>query len=151
MDAIIKVESKKVKQAQKGQSLVEMALSMVIILTLLAGAVDFGMAFFSYSSLMDAAQEGALNGSLDPSNWGNVENRVRGSSNIPVDLSDVSTVTVSPGAGNGNCRGGLFTVEVSYDYPLSMPFIPAILGSSTITLTARATDTIINDTDPNCP
>jgi Flp pilus assembly protein TadG len=46
----------------KGQSLVELAISLVILLFLLAGIVEFGLAFFQFVQLRDAAQEGALFG-----------------------------------------------------------------------------------------
>ena len=51
---------------ERGQSLVELSLTLTVILVLLSGAVSFGMAYFSYVSIRDAAQEGALYGSLSP-------------------------------------------------------------------------------------
>ncbi len=50
----------------RGQSLVELAISLMVMLLLLAGAVTFGMALFSYVAIRDAAQEGALYGSFNP-------------------------------------------------------------------------------------
>jgi Flp pilus assembly protein TadG len=47
------------KISERGQSLVEFSISLVIILWLLAGAVEFGIALFQYIQLRDAAQEGA--------------------------------------------------------------------------------------------
>jgi Flp pilus assembly protein TadG len=44
---------------EQGQSLLELAISMVILLTLLAGLVDLGRGFFTFITLRDAAQEGA--------------------------------------------------------------------------------------------
>jgi Flp pilus assembly protein TadG len=152
-----KVKKTRSNHAQKGQSFVELALMLVIILTLLAGAVDFGMAFFSYVSLADAAQEGALYGSLYPTTFGindcsasniGIYPRVRQSSSSPVNLCNTSNVTVNISTSVGACRGGTITVTVTYDYPLSMPFIGAILGRSSIPLTARTSDTIMN---PKCP
>jgi len=139
---------------EKGQSLVELALTLLIILTLLAGAVDFGMAFFSYVALRDAAQEGALYGSLYPTDFGPncadgdcIELRVKRSSTTPVKLDDPANVTISIPS-PGTCRGETITVAVSYNYQLSMPFIGAILGKDTIQLTTSVTDTILN---PKCP
>jgi len=51
-------------RGKRGQSLVELSISLMVILMLLSGAVDFGMALFSYTTLRDAAQEGALYGSI---------------------------------------------------------------------------------------
>jgi Flp pilus assembly protein TadG len=44
---------------EQGQSLVELSMSLVVLLILVAGLVDLGRAFFTYIALRDAAQEGA--------------------------------------------------------------------------------------------
>ena len=46
------------------------------------------------------------------------------------------------------CEGDELTVNVIYDYPISMPFIGTIIGSQQITLNASVTDTILQ---PVCP
>jgi Flp pilus assembly protein TadG len=143
----------KLNHAEKGQSLVELALTLLIILTLLAGAVDLGSAFFSYVAIRDAAQEGALYGSLYPTDTNGIYYRVRQSSSAPVNLSDISIVTVPPpSTPQGACRplsgSNPITVTVRYNYELSMPFIGAILGTDKIPLSASVTDTILN---PKCP
>jgi Flp pilus assembly protein TadG len=51
---------KGITMREKGQSLVELAISLPVILLILLGTFDFGMALFSYSIIRDAAQEGAL-------------------------------------------------------------------------------------------
>ena len=51
---------------ERGQSLVELAISLTVMLLLLSGAVSFGMALFSYVAIRDAAGEGALYGSIRP-------------------------------------------------------------------------------------
>src|SRR3989337_2167244 len=47
-----------------GQSMVEFAISLMVILLLLAGAINFGLALFTYVQMRDAAQEAALYGSI---------------------------------------------------------------------------------------
>jgi len=42
---------------EKGQSLVEFAFGLVILMILISGIVDLGRAFFTYMALNDAAQE----------------------------------------------------------------------------------------------
>src|ERR1051326_8029289 len=88
-------------KSQRGQSLVEMAVSIMLLLLLIVGAVEFGMAFFQFVQLRDAAQEGALYGSISfsaktgPSaDLTNIELRTRNASGSPVDLTNTSTVTV---------------------------------------------------------
>jgi Flp pilus assembly protein TadG len=59
MEEIVMKENKNINPREEGQSLVELAMSLILLLTLLAGLVDFGRAFFTYVALRDAAQEGA--------------------------------------------------------------------------------------------
>lgn len=136
--------------AQRGQSLVELAISLTVILMLLAGAVDFGMAFFSYSALRDAAQEGALYGSINPTNYDGIRQRVKQTSNRPVNLADDTKVFISisiigeacQGTTNGNTNA--IQVMVAYDYPIIMPFLGVILRKQAIPLRAIVTDTILS-------
>src|SRR5512139_2107314 len=91
----------KKQKSERGQSLVELSISLLILLYLLSGAVEFGLAFFQFVQLRDAAQEGALYGSMSPGpnpgtgNWQNLEDRVRGASTSPIYLPDTSKVDVS--------------------------------------------------------
>ena len=54
------------RRNERGQSLVELAISLVFLLTLVAGVVDPGVAFINYVAMRDAAQEAAIFGSLHP-------------------------------------------------------------------------------------
>lgn len=147
-----------------GQSLVELAISILILMYLLSGAVEFGMAFFQFVQLRDAAQEGALYGSMNPSDLPGIELRVRGASNSPVDLDPsapnpatvqiyvdgvlVQTNGVPTGAAVDDCEGHGLEVRVSFAHQIFMPFIPQLIGSPTIPLNATVTDTILT---PVCP
>ncbi len=135
------------RRGEHGQSLVELAMSLTIILFLLAGAVDFSIAYFSFAAMQDAAQEGALYGSINPGNEEGIKARVRGASTNPVDLSDDTLVTVDVTVSGDGCEGDEVTVNVIYDYPISMPFIGAIIGTQKITLNASVTDTILQSID----
>ncbi len=112
---------------QRGQSLVELAISLTVMLLLLSGAVTFGMALFSYVAIRDAAQEGALYASFNPyldnnpadgkietaektnANMTKICDRVKNSSTNPVNLGAFPACTndgannhagTTPGAGN---------------------------------------------------
>jgi len=138
----------KTLKTERGQSLVELSISLLVLLYLLSGAVEFGLAFFQFVQLRDAAQEGALYGSMDPSNSAAIELRVRSSSNSPVDLADSTLVGFGIAIDSAACEGNALTVTVSYDHKLFMPFIPQLIGSDTIPLMATVTDTILS---PVCP
>ncbi len=53
-------------KSERGQSLVEFSLGMVVLLVLVVGITDTARAMFTYLSMRDAAQEGALFGSVNP-------------------------------------------------------------------------------------
>ena len=135
-------------KSERGQSLVELAISIVILVYLLAGAVEFGLVFFQYVQLRDAAQEGALYGSMNPSDSTNIDLRTRNASTSPVNLLDTSAVTVTQTIIGSACEGNGIQVTVHYDHQIFMPFIPQFIGSSTIPLNATVTDTILS---PICP
>lgn len=140
--------NRKHPQSERGQSLTELAISLMFILLLLAGAVDLGRAFFSLIALRDAAQEGAVYGSLNPTDNSGIELAVRTNSTTPVDLSDTGNVTVSSNTIGDSCAGNSIQVTVSYDFRLAMPFIGAVLGSQSFPLSATMTDVILL---PACP
>ena len=55
-----------IRPAERGQSLVEMSLMLVILLTILSGVIDLGRGFFSYIAIQNAAGEGALYAAINP-------------------------------------------------------------------------------------
>ena len=137
----------------------ELSISLLVLLYLLSGAVEFGLAFFQFVQLRDAAQEGALYGSMNPTDSAPIELRVRSSSSSPINLADSSQVTVAitaydktPPKNMKNltdaCEGDALKVEAFYDHHIFMPFIPQLIGRNTITLHAVVTDTILS---PVCP
>ncbi|MEO8354897.1 MAG: TadE/TadG family type IV pilus assembly protein [Chloroflexota bacterium] len=139
--------------SERGQSLVELSISLLILLYLLSGAVEFGIAFFQFVQLRDAAQEGALYGSMQPTNTAGIAARVQGASNSPIDLADTSLVLIdlqidgvpidtAITAGNA-CEGHGLEVTVSFNHTVFMPFMSAIVGN-TIPLNASVTDTILS-------
>lgn len=143
---------KKIK-FERGQSLVEFAISLVIILWLLAGAVEFGIALFQYIQMRDAAQEGALYGSINPIDKAGIEARVRAASSSPIDLVNDPGVVVQVTYPDGTCDvADSVKVRVEYPHQLFMPFATLFTGgSNTINLGADVTDTILITTNSICP
>ena len=145
-------------KSERGQSLVELGISLLILLYLLSGAAEFGVLFFQFVQLRDAAQEGALYGSMfPPANAADttqeleIAERAKYSSptRSPIDLVNDPAVTVAVDVTDGQyCEGGSLEVTVSYPHKVFMPFIPQIIGRSTIPLNATVTDTILS---PVCP
>ena len=149
---------KETKSREQGQSLVELAVSLPVILLIMLASFDFGMALFSYSIVRDAAQEGALYASFNPGNKAEIENRARyilphGEDeevfSSPVDLTDrdnvIVDITVKGKACEGVTKGtaNYVQVRVTYFYPILMPFTSAIIGSDTVRLRADASNVIL--------
>jgi hypothetical protein len=133
-----------VRIKEKGQSLVEFGISFVFIMLLLSGAVEFGIIFFQYVQLQDAAQEGALYASVFPHDTVSIEQRVRSASQSPIDLSDPDVEIFVSYPEGSLCEGYAVKVDVVYYHKIFMPFIPQMLGSDVIMLRGDVTDTILN-------
>lgn len=131
---------------QSGQSLIEFAISLVILLILLAGLIDTGRALFTYLALRESAEEGALYGSTDPTNNTAIQSRALHSSDMVRGLEP--DVTVQVNITGMACTGNAIAVTVTYaNFPITMPFLGTIIGRQTISISATATNTILR---PGC-
>ena len=143
------------KLLQKGQSLIEFAVSLTLLLTLLVGAFDFGMAFLDYVALREAAQEGVIYGTIDPTHVNKIVDRIQTSSTRPVDFSTFSYSADCSNLDDGicitipsACAGSEVTVRINYRYQITMPLIGGIIGSNSIPLHATVSNVILS---PLCP
>ena len=142
---------------QKGQSFVELSGLLTILIIMLAGVADFGRAYLVVVELRDAAQEGASYGSYSPSDFTEIEARVRDTMKDPLDLSDPSVVTIVPALTNpsqacagfdpGTLEPNEIEVTILYQMPIAMPFLGTIIGSQELPLEATVTNTILQ---PQC-
>lgn len=153
---------------ERGQSLVEFAVSLTVLLILVTGIFDASRALFTYLALRDAAQEGALYASIDPTNTADIVLRACQASDVlggldcqeasacasACDVSIEVNLTVSGQACMGATGGVAHGVEVVVDYanfPLTMPLIGQLIGREdtyTVPIRAAIIDTIIT---PSCP
>jgi Flp pilus assembly protein TadG len=132
---------------EKGQSLVEFGIGLFILIILLAGSVDAGRALVTYMALREAAQEGALFGSTNPTNNTLIEGRVRNSSDLLQSLGADADIDVQ--IIGSACTGNGIRVRVTFeDFLITMPYIGAVIGSQTVPISASATNTILR---PPCP
>ena len=131
----------------KGQSLVELAISLMLILILLTGAVEFSLALFQYVTIRDAAQEGAVYGSVNPDDLIGIQNRALAAASDV--LPQLTTDNVTRGFNGDDCEGltgstpNSLTVTVTFDHPITFPIIGPIIGRDTIHLSASVTNTIL--------
>jgi Flp pilus assembly protein TadG len=129
--------------SEYSQSLVELAIAFTVMMFLLSGIIEFGIAFFQYMQIRDAAQEGAIYGSVNPTDETGIRNRIADVINRPFNLGITPTssnITISDHG--GRCAGYGLVVTITYDHPVTMPLIASITGS-TIRLRGSAVSTIL--------
>lgn len=147
--------TQKIRKHERGQGLVELAISLIVLLYLLLGAVEFSIALFQYVAMRDAAQDGAIYGSINPNQTADIINRVKSTASDLLILEDIN-ITVTPTNSGLYCEGSSgspsvpnsIKVEVKYGHKIFMPLVTPMIGTDTINLTANATNTILT---PQCP
>ncbi len=109
---------------RKGQSLVETALVLPVILLILTGIVDFGLLFNNYMMVSNASREGARTAAI-----GSTDEKIRTVVNTVAASLDTSklTVTISPDQMVGRTSGDAVAVTVEYEYKMITPVIAAII------------------------
>lgn len=139
-------------KSEKGQSLVELSVSILVLFILLAGVVDLGRAIFQYLSMRDAAQEGAAYGSMYPGSCNQIVDRVK---STVIDGDNVNVTVTIDGVACGSatasnaCSGKEVKVVLSQpNFAITMPFLGSFIGGQSINMEATATDTILR---PFCP
>jgi hypothetical protein len=140
---------------ERGAALLEFALTLPLLLVVIAGIVDFGFAFQRYEVLTNAAREGARMGAL-PVGYTDDEIRRRVKDYIKVGLAypnDAAVDAVMPDSNivipnpdpplivGGVTVGRLKHVEVSYQYNwiLLRPILGLINKNWNTGITLRAT------------
>lgn len=153
----------KSQTSERGQSLVELALGFTFILILLAGAINFGQAFFIWIALREATQEGAVYAARHPATgyYPEIRNRVRAAVQTEIPSFEIGRLTtdITPGA-NPICPGNAITISATYRFRILVPFVSTAVtiilpteadGTPYITVGASTTNTVLISGDPGCP
>ena len=140
------------KKNEKGQSLIELAMGMIVLLILLGGIIDLGRVLFYFIAMRDAVEEGAVYGSINPTHCDEIKERVRSA----VPDGDALTVTVTIGGTNcvsslaTACTGNKMHITATHNnFRLTMPFMTAFLGDAPLKLTTDVDQTILRNKCPN--
>ncbi len=107
---------------EKGQSLVEFALLIPILILILMAIVEFGFMFNTYITINNASREGARLGSLGGSDTEVALRVLEASPNL---ASENFTIAVTPGVRN---RGDMIRVNIQYDYQIITPIMSTVLS-----------------------
>lgn len=149
---------------ERGQSLVEFALSLPILILILSGLIDIGRVYFAYIFLEEAAAEAALYVALNPDctnenglpkcvNPNNAEWRARNSgSSQGIVRRDTLFVSATTSGGGFNIGvGDVVTVNATMEFAFSMPGMAAVMqtinanGSNVLLLSVQATHLVVTE------
>lgn len=117
---------------QRGGSLVETAMALLLLLMLLAGVVDVGRGFGNYVIITNAAREGARYGARFSWHEAGIRSAVAAEaaeSGVPPEALGISI------AGLNALAGETIRVTVTYDFAT---ILGGILGASTLSLSSSA-------------
>jgi Flp pilus assembly protein TadG len=131
---------------EQGQSLVEFAFILPVLLLLVLGTIDLGMGFKTYIGLTNAAREGVRWISINPDDQAGALLRVRAEANrVGLTLGDLSadgyTVTFTPDQSSYDA-GDEVTVNIEYRYEL---LFGAITGIPEVPFAASSTMVVLYD------
>lgn len=143
-----------------GQSLVEFALILPVLLLFFAAALDLGRVFYANITLHNAAREGAFQAAVKPDSYQEnqpcnqvtnrvvcrVQNETTGSM-IAIAPSDID-MTCSM-AGCAHAAGSWVTVEVRGKFRLITPLLSVVFGGQELDLGSSAVAQIEYLPDPN--
>lgn len=117
-----------------GQSLVEFAILLPVLLLILMGIMEFGMMLNSYLTIRNSSREGARAAIV-----GSTDTAIRSlilTDSPTLNAADL-TISITPSCGSG-ISGDPLTVDIKYNYHLTVPIISSIFGN-TVTLDAQTT------------
>ena len=129
------------KKSEKGQSLVEVALAMPLLILIMIGILDLGRAYLTYIALSDAAAEGAAYAAIHPADPAQAIARAADSSGglVTLEPNMVSVDTGEMSAGNP------ITVSVEYEYRMLTPCVNEWVPDGVLMMRATVTQPIIGD------
>ena len=119
---------------EKGQSMVEFALILPVLILIIIGIIEFGFLFSGYLALTNASREAVRTVSLGETD---VE-AIQRAKDVAIILNPAKmNVSISPSAVIRD-RGDSVTATISYDYDFLTPFMEKLFGSN-LQLEAEAT------------
>lgn len=123
----------------KGQSLVEMALLLPVLLLLSVVTIDLGRGVYYYSAIYNAAREGARYGIIHPEDIAGIENKAI---NMAIGLNlEPSDVIVLPDPPDLNIN--TIQVKINYCFELVTPIAKLFTDSTCGDITLRTSSTMI--------
>ncbi len=133
----------------------ELAISLMVLLMILTGAVETSLALFQFVALRDAVQEGATYASINPTDTNGIKWRTIDAASDVLVLPMANIQITANGAAcegthtvSGSPVRNSVTVVAAFDHVITFPFVAPMIGTDTVTLHGTVTNTILQ---PTCP
>jgi Flp pilus assembly protein TadG len=133
------------RRRSRGQSLVEFALALPVVILLFLAIFDFGRAVFAYNTVSNAARDGARVAIVDQRSTAGISNAAQAAAAQatslglnPGDVNQVRVQYLKPDLSGpcdpswGEWVGCVAEVRVQYAYNAATPLIGQIVGPITI-------------------
>ena len=141
-----------------GQSLIEVALSLMLLLIFSMAAMDFGHLFATKLTLQNAVRQAGryaitgqcitgLNGTCSVTRYNSVVQTLQNTSIGYLNSSNTTDVSITCTNGGGGCPnsaggpGDMVTISVSYPYRFLSPLLAAFFPNRSYTVTVGASFT----------
>lgn len=118
--------------SRPGQALVEFALILPLLLLIVLMIVDFGRVIYYYTTLYNAAREGARYGIVHKGDLAGMRNAAADmliGINVPFSAIDATQTTADPKRAR---------VEITYDFLPVTPLVGSFIGTESGTILIRA-------------
>jgi len=129
------------RRGVRGQSLVEFALILPVLLIMLFGVFDFGRASYAFNAVSNAAREGARVAIVDQSQTGGIYKAAQEAADqgtaLDLDPADPNQVSVTFPDPFGTCVGCRAVVRVQYEFTAITPIIGSVIGPITVGTTTE--------------
>jgi Flp pilus assembly protein TadG len=113
------------RRNERGQSLVETALVLPILLVILMGIFDFGRAIFAYNAVSNSAREAARVAIVNQNTTAVEDEGKRAAIGLDPDAIDVTFVIADCGTVLVGCTA---TVTVDHEWTALTPIIGSLVG-----------------------
>jgi TadE-like protein len=123
---------------KNGQSLVEMALLLPVLLLISVVAIDLGRGIYYYSAIYNAAREGARYGIIHPDNITGIEQKAIDMA-VGVNLHN-SNITVTPDPADNNID--TIKVSITYKFEVVTPIARLFTKCSCNSITLQTSSTM---------
>ena len=123
-------------RSERGQTAVEFALVAPILIVLLLGIIQVGVAFHNYVTLTDAARAGARKAIVARFSGGDLTDAQQAVRTAAGDL-DQAQLGVVVSAPAWNTPGSVVTVTATYPYSIDIPLLGVTVATGNLTAVAK--------------